>query len=193
MGFRGRVVPAPAPATTVVPAVAASTAAPAARGTPARAHLGAHALAAAVAPVQITNRVALQRKGGYAAEREKARSWLRRLRGKRRGNWARGRSQVLKGHAGRDAAVAGREWQVYRIALVIQPHEAESRRLASHPGVVAHAIVAEEVAQVFTVAVGREVPDEDLQGMQGISSQGGKLPKQQQPLPPGKNRRVAYG
>jgi len=62
------------------------------------------------------------------------------------------------------------EQRWYRIALVVEPYEAESRRLARHPGVVAHTIVAEEVAQVFAVAVRREVPDEHLQGMQGISA-----------------------
>ena len=67
------VVPAPAPATTVVAAVvaavaavatpAAATPAAAARGPAARAQLDSHALAAAVAPVQVAHRVALQGRG----------------------------------------------------------------------------------------------------------------------------------
>ena len=65
-GFGGGVVPAPAATTTVVPAVttAAVSAAAAAAGPFARAQLDAHALAAAVTPVEVANRVALHDSAG---------------------------------------------------------------------------------------------------------------------------------
>ena len=63
--FRVCVVPAPAAAPTVVPAIVTAVAASAsARGPFARAQLDAHALAAAVAPIEVANRVALQGRAG---------------------------------------------------------------------------------------------------------------------------------
>ena len=65
LGCRVCVVPAPAAATTVVPTIVTAVAAAAAARWPfARAQLDAHALAAAVAPIEVANRVALQGRAG---------------------------------------------------------------------------------------------------------------------------------
>lgn len=50
----------------------------------------------------------------------------------------------------------------YRVTLVVEPYEAEARRLARHPRVVDLAEVAEEVAEVARLGLGGQVPDENL-------------------------------
>ena len=50
----------------------------------------------------------------------------------------------------------------YRVAFVVEPHEAETRRLARHPGIVDLTKVTEEVAQVARLCFGGQVADEHL-------------------------------